>query len=60
MNFESLNDPMFRSLSEAKSRALRGGYTVTLTQCSDTTDNDSRCGDEGPRDKDKEIATISN
>ncbi len=26
MKFESLNDPMFRILSETKSRALRGGY----------------------------------
>lgn len=53
MNFESLNDKKFMPLSETKMRALRGGYTVTSTQCVDTSNNDSRCSDEGPRDKDK-------
>lgn len=55
MNFESLNDKMFKPLSETKMRALRGGYTVSLTGCSDTSNNDSRCTDEGPRDKDQQL-----
>ena len=55
MKFESLNDSLFATLSETKTRALRGGYTVNLTGCGDTSNNDSGCSDEGPRDKDKVI-----
>ena len=57
MNFESLNDSMFKTLSETKSRSLRGGYTITLTGCSETNGGaDGSCSDNGPRDKDKTIA----
>lgn len=59
MKFESLNDPMFRILSETKSRALRGGYTTALTSCTQTTNNDHFCGDRAEVDKDKPVLSIS-
>ena len=33
MKFESLNDSMFESFSDEKSRSLRGGGTILGTNC---------------------------
>ena len=46
MNFESMNDEMFKSYSDEKSRSMRGGYTRLLTDCSSTLFGlDESCGD---------------
>jgi len=36
LNFESLKNPMFKTMGKEKMVRVRGGYTITLTACSNT------------------------
>lgn len=46
LNFESLKDQMFQTMSRDKMRRVTGGYTIKLTGCVSTTyGTDGSCSD---------------
>lgn len=58
MQFEKIKDELFKSFDDVQSRAIRGGYTVCGTNCSDTNGgSDASCSDHH-KDEDAIVATF--